>query len=257
MALAIVQMNTWTWSAVFHTRDTPFTEKMDYFSATATIMFTVHYTILRLFNLFPYPPQRQQTPRIRYLLSITCILLYIAHISYLLSTPRFDYAWNILFNLCLGAVHLALWSIFSLRFTVKLPFPLSLIPTPYPPLDPLQITPKPQYSKTSALLVLGTTLAMSLELFDFPPIGRTIDAHSLWHLATVMIARGWYEFMIRDAAMLEAARMTWDPVAAGRVAEKMAEVVAGGREKGAGIMHGQQQQQQQQNQSRHSGGYLR
>jgi hypothetical protein len=228
---------------------------MDYFSATATIMFTVHYTILRLFNLFPYPPQRQQTPRIRYLLSITCILLYIAHISYLLSTPRFDYAWNILFNLCLGAVHLALWSIFSLRFTVKLPFPLSLIPTPYPPLDPLQITPKPQYSKTSALLVLGTTLAMSLELFDFPPIGRTIDAHSLWHLATVMIARGWYEFMIRDAAMLEAARMTWDPVAAGRVAEKMAEVAAGGREKGAGIMHGQQQQQQ--NQSRHSGGYLR
>lgn len=202
--------------------DTPFTEKMDYFSATLTITFTVHYTLLRLFNLFPYPPQRPSTPRARYLLSLTLVVIYVAHISYLLSTPRFDYGWNILFNTSLGAIHLSLWSIFSLRFSVKLPFPLALIPTPYPPLDPLQISPKPRYSKMSAVLVLATTAAMSFELFDFPPFARILDAHSLWHAATIGIARGWYEFMIRDASMLEAARMTYDPTGVGRMADKMA-----------------------------------
>ena len=196
---------------------------MDYFSATLTICFTLHYTLLRLFNLFPYPPARPSTPSARYLLSITFVVLYFSHIWYLLSTPRFNYGWNILFNTSLGAIHLALWSIFSLRFSIKLPYPLSLLPTPYPPLDPLQISPKPRYSKMSAVLVLATTAAMSFELFDFPPFARILDAHSLWHAATIGIARGWYEFMIRDAAMLEAARLTYDPSGVGRMAEKMAD----------------------------------
>lgn len=47
---------------------------------------------------------------------------------------------------------------------------------------------------------------MSLELFDFAPFGRIIDAHSLWHAATIVIAQGWYEFMVKDAAEMEAAR---------------------------------------------------
>lgn len=53
---------------------------------------------------------------------------------------------------------------------------------------------------------MTTTMAMSFELFDFPPIKRTIDAHSLWHLATAFIARGWYDFLVKDAEELEAAR---------------------------------------------------
>lgn len=78
-----------------------------------------------------------------------------------------------------------------------------MIPTPYPPLDPLMITPKPAWSGRSAILVGATTAAMSLELFDFPPFLRILDAHSLWHLATMLIARGWYGFLIRDVIMLE------------------------------------------------------
>lgn len=44
-----------------------------------------------------------------------------------------------------------------------------------------------------------TTAATALELFDFPPWGRVIDAHSLWHLATVPIALFWYDFLLDDA----------------------------------------------------------
>jgi hypothetical protein len=43
---------------------------------------------------------------------------------------------------------------------------------------------------------------MSLELFDFPPLGRVIDAHSLWHAATILLANGWYKFLIRDVNMM-------------------------------------------------------
>ena len=41
--------------------------------------------------------------------------------------------------------------------------------------------------------------AMSLELLDFPPIGRILDAHALWHAATVPIGEMWYNFLIEDA----------------------------------------------------------
>jgi hypothetical protein len=139
-----------------------------------------------------------------YLLIFVFSLAYVMHLSYLLSTPRFDYGWNVLFNLIMGSTHLLLWSLFSLSFSCRLPWPLSMIPTPYPPLDPLTITPKPPWSGRSALLVMTTTAAMSLELFDFPPLWRTVDAHSLWHLATIFIARGWYGFLIRDVTMLDA-----------------------------------------------------
>lgn len=41
--------------------------------------------------------------------------------------------------------------------------------------------------------------AMSLELLDFPPLGRILDAHALWHAATVPIGVLWYDFLIEDA----------------------------------------------------------
>lgn len=38
-----------------------------------------------------------------------------------------------------------------------------------------------------------------LELLDFPPILRILDAHALWHLATVPITQMWYEWLVNDA----------------------------------------------------------
>jgi hypothetical protein len=40
---------------------------------------------------------------------------------------------------------------------------------------------------------------MSLELLDFPPWKGMIDAHSLWHLGTVLPTVLWYNFLVRDA----------------------------------------------------------
>jgi len=49
-------------------------------------------------------------------------------------------------------------------------------------------------------LVAVTMLATGLELFDFPPWLRVIDAHALWHLATAPIAIYWYRFLLDDAS---------------------------------------------------------
>lgn len=44
-----------------------------------------------------------------------------------------------------------------------------------------------------------TMTAMGFELLDFPPIGRILDAHALWHAATVPVTEFWYGFLIEDA----------------------------------------------------------
>jgi hypothetical protein len=58
---------------------------------------------------------------------------------------------------------------------------------------------RPRFAYKPALLVAMTTAATTLELFDFPPWKRVIDAHALWHLATVPIAVLWYDFVIEDS----------------------------------------------------------
>ena len=41
--------------------------------------------------------------------------------------------------------------------------------------------------------VAWITLAMGLEILDFPPWGGYLDAHSLWHLGTVGPTILWYK----------------------------------------------------------------
>lgn len=46
------------------------------------------------------------------------------------------------------------------------------------------------------MIVAWVVVAMSLELLDFPPIGGYIDAHSLWHLGTVIPTVWWYKYAL-------------------------------------------------------------
>lgn len=48
---------------------------------------------------------------------------------------------------------------------------------------------------------------MSLELFDFAPLFRLLDAHALWHLATIPLAAAWWRFLCSDAIDLESAQI--------------------------------------------------
>ncbi|KLO14887.1 Per1-like protein [Schizopora paradoxa] len=201
---SVLSMNAWVWSSVFHTRDTPTTEKLDYFSAALAIMSALHFTVARFFFLSPSSSLRFRV------WTTLCALTYLAHISYLTLLPRFDYAYNMAFNVALGVSHNILWLIYALpaRLTLFRRFPSPFDPESdsKSPLDGNNNRTRyrarnyrPAFASRAALCVGLTTAAMALELLDFPAIGRVLDAHALWHAATIPIAGMWYTFILRDA----------------------------------------------------------
>lgn len=166
---------------------------MDYFSAAATIIYGLFYTIVRLFHLYTPPaPNLTGRRRMRHPLlipwALLCALLFLAHVVYLSLLPRFDYSYNMLANVIIGLSHNLIWTSYSLPS----PFFYNRFPS-------LPNTYRPKCLRTPVLLMVAMTSATTLEIFDFPPWWRVIDAHSLWHLSTVPLTFWWYHFLIEDA----------------------------------------------------------
>ncbi|KIY48237.1 Per1-like protein [Fistulina hepatica ATCC 64428] len=186
-----VSINTWLWSAVFHTRDLPSTEKLDYFSAALTILCAFHYTVIRLFRLYPAydafstSVSGKSRTTVRRLWNAVCMTAFIVHVTYLTLLPRFDYTYNMAFSLVIGMLHNALWLVYAspIRFQR---FPLAS--TVY----------RPSFVNKAGVFVILTMASTLLELFDFPPFARVLDAHALWHLTTAPIAVYWYRFLLED-----------------------------------------------------------
>jgi hypothetical protein len=165
---------SWTFSMVFHTRDFPLTEKLDYFAAGASVLYGFYYCPIRIFRLDEKTPEKQSVLRAWTLL---CWLLYIAHVAYL-SLWSWDYTYNMAANIVVGVLTNVMWSWFSIHQYRKT---------------------KRIWSAWPGMIVAWIILAMSLELFDFAPWGGMLDAHSLWHLGTVVPTVWWYSFLVKDA----------------------------------------------------------
>ncbi|KAF2673344.1 Mn2+ homeostasis protein-like protein Per1 [Microthyrium microscopicum] len=165
---------TWTFSMLFHTRDFALTEKLDYFAAGASVLYGLYYCPIRIFRLEESTPSKSALLRAW---TLICVALYIAHVSYL-SFWTWDYTYNMAANIAVGVTANVMWSWFSVyRF---------------------QRTKK-WWSAWPGMIVAWVVLAMSMELFDFAPWGGMIDAHSLWHLGTVVPTIWWYSFLVKDA----------------------------------------------------------
>jgi len=143
-------------------------------------MYGLYYTTFRIF---------QPSKRLRPLLDIVFIAAYVGHVSYLTLLPRFDYAYNIAFNLALGLTNNVLWTLYSLPRSLSFIHRFPSRPKSY----------RPKFVTKAGIFVVVTTAASALELFDFPPWRGVIDAHALWHLATVPIALLWYDFLLEDS----------------------------------------------------------
>ncbi len=169
ITFSYIGMAGWVFSMIFHTRDFNFTEKLDYFAAGASVLYGLYYTPVRIFRLDQKKPPVKQT--LLRLWTITCVLLYIAHVSYL-TLWRWDYIYNMAANVAAGVVQYILWSCFSVQRYRKLGKPWAAWP---------------------GLIVASVVMAMSLELLDFPPLSGMMDAHSLWHLGTVGPTYWWYK----------------------------------------------------------------
>lgn len=157
---------------IFHTRDYPITEKLDYFAAGASVMYGMYYTPVRIFRLDnPSNPSSAKAASLLRLWTGLCITLYILHVTYL-SLWSWDYTYNMAANVIVGVTQNLLWSGYSIqRYRKSGRF----------------------WAAWPGLIVAWIIMAMSLEVFDFAPWGGMIDAHSLWHLGTVGPTVWWYK----------------------------------------------------------------
>ena len=198
------------------------TERLDYFSATLTISFSMLYTLLRVFNLItPSGATKLAVPTV-----IVVALIVLSHYTYLLSFPvaygSFPYGYHTAFNVILALVHSFSWIGWTSSFYIPAISEIGW-PRPYPPQDPLKY--KSPNASTPALLVGLTTVAMSFELLDFAPIFRLLDAHAMWHLSTIPLGMAWWHFLASDAIELEGAQIqgksNGGSTLSGGVSEKM------------------------------------
>lgn len=201
---ALVTALAWVFSAVFHTRDFFWTERLDYYFAGLTVLVSFHAIGYRYFRL--YLPQRALA---RWCFSSGCVVAYALHVRRLVLDWLYTY--NMQANIAVGALQNVLWALlcFSLYTRYysqesKLHFlelthlnyavpKRTLVASFYTKLPKL-------YSLYPLLLCTIVIAGMALEVFDFPPLlFDLVDAHALWHLVTIVPAHfGWYDWLLWD-----------------------------------------------------------
>ncbi|RKP07945.1 Per1-like-domain-containing protein [Thamnocephalis sphaerospora] len=169
LGYAITGINTWLWSAVFHVRDTPFTEKLDYFSAGFGILYGFYLAVCRVFGV--------QRPRRQRLLLLGCVALFGVHIIYMCARSQFDYGHHQLVCAVVGVAHNLLWCGWALRHCRTRPYAWQVI-----------------------ALVVCVSSTLLLGLLNQQPLGWYLDAHALWHAATAPLVFWWYRFLLADCA---------------------------------------------------------
>eukprot|EP00268_Persea_americana_P020075 TRINITY_DN2033_c0_g2_i1.p1 TRINITY_DN2033_c0_g2~~TRINITY_DN2033_c0_g2_i1.p1 ORF type:complete len:342 (-),score=52.55 TRINITY_DN2033_c0_g2_i1:257-1282(-) len=162
-----LSMNSWFWSAIFHSRDIDLTEKLDYSSAVALLGYSLILAILRTFNV------RDEAARV--MVAAPLIAFVTTHILYL-NFYKLDYGLNMKVCLIMGIAQILLWALWA------------------------GLTHHPKRFKLWAV-VIGGGLATLLEIYDFPPYKGYVDAHALWHAATVIPTYLWWSFIKDDAEL--------------------------------------------------------
>jgi hypothetical protein len=185
--MAIFNMNAWIWSAIFHTRDTPFTEKMDYFSALLNVFFGIYMGIAWV-----------NGPK-HWLSSIAGLSFgayYVYHICYL-TFWKFDYGYHMIVAILAGLAHSLIWLVYSFTKWVR-PVVSSSADSKKAYGNRLAFGARHPYIWYGVMGITGVLVSLSLEILDFDPIWRVIDAHSLWHLSTAFFCLPIYAFCIHD-----------------------------------------------------------
>lgn len=209
VGFALAGSSAWIFSIIFHTRDSRATEQLDYFAAGASVLYGLFLAVVRIFRLdrrrrsseansVPSTPDAGSTvvgrgggprpsgsgsespassPGLLRLWMAVCLTAYACHVAYL-KLVRWDYSYNMAANVAVGTVQNLLWSWFSwTRYRRE----------------------RRAWATYPGLAVAWITMAMSLELFDFPPLWGALDAHSLWHLGTIGPTVLWYSFLVKDS----------------------------------------------------------
>ncbi|XP_066995576.1 post-GPI attachment to proteins factor 3 [Anabrus simplex] len=167
---SFVCINAWFWSAVFHARDIPFTEKMDYLCAFSILAFSLCCMFIRFAD--------GQLHYLSFVMSATCFIGFSVHTTYIL-TMKFDYGLNMKINIAVGVFNALGWLIWCGCSVRSQPYVWRL-----------------------ALFVILAGVCLVLEVLDFPPLWGLVDAHALWHISTIALPFIFYRFTIDDCKFL-------------------------------------------------------
>lgn len=164
-----VSINAWWWSTIFHARELWWTMYLDYFSAILLLFTGVALSIIRTFSI------REHKRQLAVVLPLG--VYFIRHVHYM-AMVDFSFSWNMKVGITAAltmTLLFAAWSIAHLRVGKRL------------------------HCKYALLACAMGLAAATLEVFDFPPLWDVIDAHAIWHGATIPIILLWYYFYTADA----------------------------------------------------------
>ncbi|XP_077515437.1 per1-like protein PGAP3 [Amblyomma americanum] len=163
---AVLSINAWFWSAVFHARDTPLTEKLDYYCAFSVVLYSLYSLCMRVLG----------TKNLWLSVSVTMpfAAFFVYHIQYL-NFVHFDYGYNMKANVITGLLNSIGWLGWCWQHRRR------------------------GYVWRGTIVVLMLDALLLLELGDFPPWRFLVDAHALWHLGTAPLPLLWYRFLIDDS----------------------------------------------------------
>ncbi|CAL1405057.1 unnamed protein product [Linum trigynum] len=163
---AFLYMNAWLWCAVYHTRDVVLTEKLYFSSTVAWVGFSLILATFRAFNI------RDEAARV--MIAAPVIAFVTTHILYL-NFYNFDKGLNAKVSGAMTLVQVLIWLVWATS------------------------SRHPSRWKLWLVVLVGGSLSMLVEVYDFPPLGRYVDARAIWHVAAIPLGYIWWSFVRDDA----------------------------------------------------------
>ncbi|CAH0555988.1 unnamed protein product [Brassicogethes aeneus] len=172
----LVCLNAWVWSTIFHTRDTEFTELMDYSCAFSMVLMSCYLMLYRILRNVVHK-------FVMVIIATFFVAYFFNHVTYL-SLGKFDYRYNMTVNVLVGTVTGSCWFVWC-----------------------SWVRQRQWYVWKCAIFVALTGLVMLLEIIDSPPFFYLIDYHSIWHLSTSILIGLFYSFAVDDCKYLRKQEM--------------------------------------------------
>ncbi|CAD1813160.1 Protein PER1 [Candida parapsilosis] len=219
LVLLVVSCIGWCFSSIFHFRDTALTEVLDYFGAFAIILCNLNVIVVRYFKLY-----KLRFKSVLKSWQLSLIALYIYHLVRLFMD--WDYTYNMNINVVLGLSAMILWFLHSFAIgriynkninlvsnTITLvPYETNILQKLH--LHNHKITRLRSRHKRLSLAnsshwipyipIFNNVILLCglyLEINDFKPWKRLIDAHCLWHLLTIFPSYIWFDWNVWDVEM--------------------------------------------------------
>ncbi|CAL4912234.1 unnamed protein product [Urochloa decumbens] len=163
----LLAMNSWFWSAIYHSCDTVWTEKLHFSSAAAFLGYSLILAILRTLNL------RDEASRV--MVAAPILAFVTTHILYL-NFYQLDKGLNMKVCTVISIAQFLLWALWAV--VTRHPSRLKII-----------------------FVAIGGVVSVFLEAYDIPPRWGYVDGRAICLAVAILLSYLWWSFAKEDAEM--------------------------------------------------------